>query len=152
MIITYDFIDDKEKINDLFILSKSEFLKSYSYVSEDEYDNTVARIKTFINFRNKDNLRQRIIRNADKEKSRKGYLDYYYNNREKINAKRKHLGSIQRLANIDGIKNKAERKLIMEYVELHEQEIRDYKKKIQEEKEKIANMIYQRNYKNNKEG
>lgn len=81
-------------------------------------------------------------RSKDVKKSRKGYLDYYYNNREKINSKRNRLGSIQRLANIDGIKNKAERKLIMEYVELHEQEIRDYKKKIQEEKEKVASMIY----------
>lgn len=142
MIITYDFIDDEEKINDLFILSKSEFLKSYSYVSEDEYDNTVARIKTFINFRNKDNLRQRVIRNADKEKSRKGYLDNYYKNREKINARRNRLGSIQRLANIDGIKNKQERKIIMDYVGLHEQEIRDYKKKIQEEKAKVYQIIY----------
>lgn len=146
----YDFLDDNEKINDLFILSKSEFLKSYSYVSEDEYDNTVARIKTFINFRNKDNLRQRVIRNADKEKARQGYLDYYYNNKEKINTRRNTLGSIQRLANVDGIKNKQERKIIMDYVGLHEQEIRDYKKKIQEEKEKVARKIYYRNHKNKK--
>ena len=146
-----DFIEDEEKINDLLILNKREFLESYSYLTEDEYDNTILRIKQFISWRNKYNKEQKNKRSKDVNKSRKGYLDYYYNNREKINAKRKHLGSIQRLANIDGIKNKAERKLIMEYVELHEQEIRDYKKKIQEEKEKIANMIYQRNYKNNKE-
>ena len=147
-----DFIEDEEKINDLLVLNKREFLESYSYLTEDEYDNTILRIKQFISWRNKYNKEQKNKRNADIDKSRKGYLDYYYNNREKINAKRKHLGSIQRLANIDGIKNKAERKLIMEYVELHEQEIRDYKKKIQEEKEKIASMIYQKNYKNNKEG
>lgn len=147
-----DFIEDEEKINDLLVLNKREFLESYSYLTEDEYDNTILRIKQFISWRNKYNKEQKNKRSKDVKKSRKGYLDYYYNNREKINAKRKHLGSIQRLANIDGIKNKAERKLIMEYVELHEQEIRDYKKKIQEEKEKIASMIYQRNYKNNKEG
>lgn len=147
-----DFIEDEEKINDLLILSKKEFLDSYSYLDEADYDNTVLRIKQFISWRNKYNKEQKNKRSKDVNKSRKDYLDYYYNNREKINAKRKHLGSIQRLANIDGIKNKAERKLIMEYVELHEQEIRDYKKKIQEEKEKIASMIYQRNYKNNKEG
>ena len=146
-----DFIEDEEKINDLLVLNKREFLESYSYLTEDEYDNTILRIKQFISWRNKYNKEQKNKRSKDVKKSRKGYLDYYYNNREKINAKRKHLGSIQRLANIDGIKNKAERNLIMEYVELHEQEIRDYKKKIQEEKEKIASMIYQRNYKNNKE-
>lgn len=147
-----DFIEDEEKINDLLVLNKREFLESYSYLTEDEYDNTILRIKQFISGRNKYNKEQKNKRSKDVKKSRQGYLDYYYNNREKINTKRNHLGSIQRLANIDGIKNKAERKLIMEYVELHEQEIRDYKKKIQEEKEKIASMIYQRNYKNNKEG
>ena len=39
-----DFIDDKEKMYDFYILSKIEFLKSYSYLTELEYDNTDRRI------------------------------------------------------------------------------------------------------------
>lgn len=35
-----NFIDDKEKMKDFKILSKNEFLKSYSYLTDDEYDNT----------------------------------------------------------------------------------------------------------------
>lgn len=39
-----NFIDDKEKINDLFILTREDFLKSYSYLTEEEYDNTLDKI------------------------------------------------------------------------------------------------------------
>ena len=35
------FIDDKEKMRDFYILSKQEFLQSYSYLTESEYDLTV---------------------------------------------------------------------------------------------------------------
>ena len=35
------FIDDKEKMRDFYILSKQEFLQSYSYLTELEYDLTV---------------------------------------------------------------------------------------------------------------
>ena len=37
-----NFIDDKEKMKDFKNLSKNEFLKSYSYLTEEEYDNTRA--------------------------------------------------------------------------------------------------------------
>ena len=32
-----DFCDDEEKMVDFFQLSKEEFLKSYSYMTEEEY-------------------------------------------------------------------------------------------------------------------
>ena len=35
------FLDDPDKMKDLLILSKEEFLKSYSYMSEEEYDETM---------------------------------------------------------------------------------------------------------------
>ena len=35
-----DFIDDEEKMYDFVRLTKEEFLFSYSYLTEDEYDNT----------------------------------------------------------------------------------------------------------------
>ena len=35
-----NFIDDYEKMHDFRVLSKDEFLASYSYIFEDEYDNT----------------------------------------------------------------------------------------------------------------
>lgn len=35
-----NFFDDEEKMKDYFDLSKEEFLASYSYLTEEEYDNT----------------------------------------------------------------------------------------------------------------
>lgn len=35
-----NFIDDKEKMKDFKELTKDEFLESYSYLTEEEYDNT----------------------------------------------------------------------------------------------------------------
>lgn len=34
------FLDDREKMIDFYGLTKSEFLKSYSYLTESEYDAT----------------------------------------------------------------------------------------------------------------
>ena len=36
-----NFINDKEKMRDLFELSRDNFLKMYSYLTEEEYDNTL---------------------------------------------------------------------------------------------------------------
>tara|TARA_R100000900_G_scaffold146288_2_gene135473 strand:- start:703 stop:855 length:153 start_codon:yes stop_codon:yes gene_type:complete len=45
MIINYkSFTDDKEKMKDFYILSKIEFLKSYSYLTELEYDLTQQEV------------------------------------------------------------------------------------------------------------
>ena len=38
-----DFLDDEEKMRDFICLSKEEFLASYSYITENEYDNTYIR-------------------------------------------------------------------------------------------------------------
>ena len=38
-----DFLDDQEKMADLFELTKDEFLESYSYLTEEEYDETVEK-------------------------------------------------------------------------------------------------------------
>ena len=146
-----DFMDDEEKINDLLVLNKNEFLLSYSYLTEAEYDNTILRIKSLIKFRKKYNERQKNNRYKDIEKSRKNNLDYYYKNRKEINLKRNRLGSLQRLANISHIKNKAERKIIMEYVELHEEEIREMNKQRQKEKKKIYQKIYRNKMKEAKQ-
>lgn len=40
----YPFTNDVEKLLDMLILNKEEFLKSYSYLSPEEYDNTVTKI------------------------------------------------------------------------------------------------------------
>lgn|GEM_PF-3173396 len=37
----YTFIEDKEKMKDFLKLNKWDFLKSYSYLYEEEYDATV---------------------------------------------------------------------------------------------------------------
>ena len=39
------FADDKEKMADFKILTKEEFLFSYSYLTEEEYDATVEYCK-----------------------------------------------------------------------------------------------------------
>lgn len=39
------FSDDPDKVLDLLLLNKEEFLKSYSYLTEEEYDATVEDIK-----------------------------------------------------------------------------------------------------------
>ena len=40
-----DFITDTEKMRDFFEISKEEFLFSYSYLTEKEYDLTVEKIR-----------------------------------------------------------------------------------------------------------
>ena len=44
VVSTVSFIDDKEKMKDFYILSKEEFLKSYSYLNEIEYDLTKSEV------------------------------------------------------------------------------------------------------------
>ena len=39
-----NFISDEEKMLDFFKLSKTEFLQSYSYLTEDEYDATAKYV------------------------------------------------------------------------------------------------------------
>ena len=39
-----NFLDDMEKMNDFKILTKKQFLQSYSYLTEQEYDNTQKEI------------------------------------------------------------------------------------------------------------
>ena len=39
------FADDEEKMSDFKILTKEEFLFSYSYLTEEEYDLTVEFLK-----------------------------------------------------------------------------------------------------------
>lgn len=38
--VAHDFFDDEEKMDDFYKLSKEEFLRSYSYLTEEEYDLT----------------------------------------------------------------------------------------------------------------
>ena len=40
-----NFLDDKEKIHDFRILTKKQFLQSYSYLTEQEYDNTAKAVQ-----------------------------------------------------------------------------------------------------------
>lgn len=39
------FLDDEEKMRDYFELTKDEFLKSYSYLTEDDYDATTKALE-----------------------------------------------------------------------------------------------------------
>ena len=48
-IINNSFIFDIEKMQDFKILSKQDFLKSYSYINEIEYNNTCNIIEAFKN-------------------------------------------------------------------------------------------------------
>jgi len=42
-----DFTDDKEKMRDFFLLTKEEFLRSYSYLTEIEYDLTAEAVREY---------------------------------------------------------------------------------------------------------
>lgn len=42
-----DFTDDKEKMRDFFLLTKEEFLRSYSYLTEIEYDLTSEAVQEY---------------------------------------------------------------------------------------------------------
>ena len=42
---TTPFVDDGEKMRDFFDLTKEEFLSSYSYLTEEEYDATAEYVK-----------------------------------------------------------------------------------------------------------
>lgn len=50
------FIDDQDKILDFFTISKSRFLKSYLYISESDYADTVRQICNKIKFNDYDRL------------------------------------------------------------------------------------------------
>ena len=39
-----DFLNDEEKMRDFYILTKEEFLKSYSYLQEEDYNATLNKI------------------------------------------------------------------------------------------------------------
>lgn len=39
-----DFMPDQEKMVDFFILSKEEFLASYSYLTDEDYEATVKEV------------------------------------------------------------------------------------------------------------
>ena len=40
-----NFLNDIEKMHDFRILTKNEFLQSYSYLTEQEYDNTAKAVQ-----------------------------------------------------------------------------------------------------------
>ena len=40
-----NFLDDIEKMHDFRILTKKQFLQSYSYLTEQEYDNTAKAVQ-----------------------------------------------------------------------------------------------------------
>ena len=40
-----NFIDDEEKMRDFKLLTKTEFLNFYTYLSEEEYNNTYELLK-----------------------------------------------------------------------------------------------------------
>jgi hypothetical protein len=43
-----DFLDDGEKMDDFLSLSKIEFLASYSYLEEEEYELTTQRLTAIL--------------------------------------------------------------------------------------------------------
>lgn len=83
------FVDDQEKVKDLLYLSKEEFLDSYSYITEAEYENTVDKILKYTMSRKKYRDKQNEARHADIDGIRKKQLEYYHAHKDKINAKRR---------------------------------------------------------------
>lgn len=44
-----DFTSDKDKMRDFILLSKTDFLASYSYITEKEYNLTAKKVLRIIN-------------------------------------------------------------------------------------------------------
>ena len=61
-----NFVDDEEKINYIFELSRREFLRFYSEITEQEYENTKNEILHFI--RSRKQLYKELNQNINKEK------------------------------------------------------------------------------------
>lgn len=62
-----NFINDKEKIADLLILSKDEFLNSYTYLTENEYNSTIHAITELVNTSLDKNLAELIDAEEERE-------------------------------------------------------------------------------------
>lgn len=143
-----NFFDDIEKVKDLMLLSKNEFLQKYN-ISKESYANTVNRILSLVNSRIEINKKQQKKRNDNIEQARKQQLEYYHKNRDKINARRNYLNQIKSAEN-KKYNNKYNRKLskreekniILEYIQLHKEEIEGLKALWQYEKK----LLYQTNY------
>lgn len=61
-----NFIDDEEKINYIFELSRREFLRFYRDITEPEYENTKNEILHFVKSRKE--LHRKLNENINKEK------------------------------------------------------------------------------------
>lgn len=84
-----NFIDDEEKVNDLLYLNKEEFLKSYSYITEAEYENTINKIKNLIDVKIKFYEKQNKKRAENADKINENYRKYYEEHKDIINARRR---------------------------------------------------------------
>lgn len=65
-----NFIDDKEKMRDFVSLTKEEFLSSYSYLTEEEYNNTLQ-------LSNKKFLDDKLKSIEEEYKIPEGYIEAY---------------------------------------------------------------------------
>lgn len=133
-----NFMDDEEKINDLFLLSRIEFLIRYKDVSEEEYKNTISRIKLLIENRIKQNKRQRTHREANIEEERRKQREYHQQNKDRINARRNYLYSLKTKEK----KTPKEKQILIEYMLLHKEEIDEMKMQRDYEKRLLGSRLY----------
>lgn len=91
MINFNDFVDDLEKIRDLLYLNKEDFLKTYSYIDEAEYENTVKKILGYVKSKKNNREKLKEKRNKNIKETRKNNMEYYYKNKDRINARRRQL-------------------------------------------------------------
>lgn len=139
-----NFFDDIEKVKDLMLLSKNEFLQKYN-ISKESYTNTINRILSLVNSRIELNKRQKKKRDDNIEQARKQQLEYYHKNRDKINARRNYLSQMKSKENKKynrKLSKREEKNIIIEYMELHKEEIEELKALWQYEKR----LLYQNNY------
>ena len=139
-----NFFDDIEKVEDLMLLSKNDFLQRYN-ISKETYTNTVNRILSLVNSRIELNKRQKKKRDDNIEQARKQQLEYYHKNRDKINTRRNYLYQIKSKENKKynrKLSKREEKNIILEYMQLHKEEIEGLKALWQYEKK----LLYQTNY------
>lgn len=139
-----NFFDDIEKVEDLMLLSKNDFLQKYN-ISKETYTNTINRILSLVNSRIELNKRQKKKRDDNIEQARKQQLEYYHKNRDKINTRRNYLYQIKSKENKKynrKLSKREEKNIILEYMQLHKEEIEGLKALWQYEKK----LLYQTNY------
>ena len=150
----------KEEIKNYKQNLRKEYLKTYHALYYDNNKEKIIKKSKEYHKENKNNpeyikriresSRKSYYKDIEKsrERNRKALKKYYEKNREKVRNKRMEYyyknkdkeAAMRKTRNLS--KSKLERRIIAEYMELHKEEIKEYKRKISLESQKIYQRLY----------